>query len=45
MYEGIYETLINGAEKIVKDEETLLQMKILETGIQQIEEAKTAFEN
>lgn len=45
VYEGIYETLINGAEKIVKDEETLLQMNILETGIQQIEEAKTAFEN
>ena len=33
VYDGIYETIVNGAEKIVKDEETLLQMEILETGI------------
>ncbi|ENZ5656314.1 Gfo/Idh/MocA family oxidoreductase [Enterococcus hirae] len=38
VYEGVYETLINGAEKIVKDEETLLQMNILETGIKEIQE-------
>ncbi|EMF0080530.1 Gfo/Idh/MocA family oxidoreductase [Enterococcus hirae] len=37
VYEGVYETLINGAEKIVKDEETLLQMNILETGIKEIQ--------
>lgn len=38
VYEGIYETLINGTEKIVKDEETLLQMSILEEGIRAIQE-------
>ncbi len=38
VYEGVYETLINGAEKVVKDEETLLQMNILETGIKEIQE-------
>ena len=38
VYEGIYETLINGAEKIIKDEETLLQMNILEEGIKEIQE-------
>lgn len=33
-YDALYETLINGKEKLVKDEETLLQLKILEEGIQ-----------
>ena len=33
-YDALYETLINGKEKIVKDEETLLQLRILEEGIQ-----------
>lgn len=37
VYEGVYETLINGAEKIVKDEEILLQMNILEEGIKAIQ--------
>lgn len=40
VYEGIYETLINGKEKIVKDEETILQMKILEEGIRGIQESE-----
>ncbi|MGM0168428.1 oxidoreductase NAD-binding Rossmann fold protein [Enterococcus sp. AZ135] len=37
VYEGVYESIINGKEKIVKDEETLLQIEMLETGIKQIE--------
>ena len=32
-YDALYETLINGKEKLVKDEETLLQLRILEEGI------------
>ncbi|MBO0481149.1 Gfo/Idh/MocA family oxidoreductase [Candidatus Enterococcus courvalinii] len=38
VYAGIYEILINDAEKIVKDEETILQMQILEEGIRSIQE-------
>lgn len=33
VYDGLYEAIINGKEKEVKDEETLLQMDILEMGI------------
>ena len=33
-YDALYETLINGKEKLGKDEETLLQLRILEEGIQ-----------
>ena len=33
-YDALYETLITGKEKLVKDEETLLQLRILEEGIQ-----------
>lgn len=36
VYQGIYETIINGAEKIVKDEETIRQIEILEEGIKQM---------
>ncbi|WP_368259489.1 Gfo/Idh/MocA family oxidoreductase, partial [Enterococcus sp. 2201sp1_2201st1_C11_2201SCRN_220225] len=36
IYEGIYESIVNGAPKIVKDEETLKQMEILEEGIRQM---------
>lgn len=32
-YDGLYETIVNGAEKVVKDEETLLQLEILEEGV------------
>lgn len=32
VYRDIYETIINGKEKIVKDEETLLVMQIMEDG-------------
>lgn len=35
-YYGIYETLVNGAEAVVKPAETLLVMEILETGISQL---------
>jgi Predicted dehydrogenases and related proteins len=38
VYEGVYNTLVNGAPKIVKNEETLAQLEILEAGISQIEE-------
>lgn len=38
IYQGVYESLVNGAEKIVKDEETIKQLEILETGIAQIKE-------
>jgi predicted dehydrogenase len=33
IYDGIYDAIVNGAEKVIKDEQTLMQMKILETGI------------
>ncbi|MHC5249259.1 oxidoreductase [Enterococcus sp. LJL90] len=36
VYQGVYETLINGADKIVKDEETIRQIEILEEGINQM---------
>lgn len=35
-YEALYETLINGKDKLVKDEETLFQMKLLEAAIHQL---------
>lgn len=36
VYAGLYEAIINGQPKTVKDEETLLQLEILETGIKEI---------
>lgn len=39
IYEGIYETLVNGKEKIVKDEETIRQIEILEKGIEEMKHA------
>ena len=35
VYAGVYDSIINGQPKLVKDEEKLLQVKMLETGIQQ----------
>ena len=35
-YEALYDTLVLGKEKLVKDEETLLQMKLLEAAIHQL---------
>lgn len=32
-YDALYETLIHGKEKLVKDDETLLQIKLLQAGI------------
>lgn len=37
IYEGVYQAIINGKEKIVKDEETILQVEILEAGIAAME--------
>ena len=36
VYAGLYEVIINGKPKTVKDEETLVQMKILEDSIQAV---------
>ena len=36
-YDALYETIINDKEKLVKDEETLLQIQILEEGIHTIQ--------
>lgn len=36
IYEGVYESIVHGKEKIVKDEETIWQMEILEEGIRQL---------
>ncbi|WP_086347241.1 oxidoreductase [Candidatus Enterococcus clewellii] len=36
VYDRLYETIINGKEKLVKDEETIQQMEILEEGIKNI---------
>lgn len=36
IYKGVYNTIVNGADKIVKDEETIRQIEILEEGIAQI---------
>lgn len=36
VYEGLYESIINGKDKIVKDEETIRQLEILEEGSQLI---------
>ncbi len=35
-YDALYETIIHNKEKLVKDEETILQIKILETGTQNL---------
>lgn len=35
-YEALYETLVNGKEKLVKDHETIRQIEILEEGIRQM---------
>ncbi|WP_099222668.1 Gfo/Idh/MocA family oxidoreductase [Listeria costaricensis] len=35
IYDGLYEMIRHGAAKIVRDEETLLQMQMLETGIKE----------
>lgn len=33
VYDDLYEVIINGKEKVITDEQTLLQMELLETGI------------
>lgn len=36
VYEGVYESIINGKEKIIKDEETIRQIEILAEGFKKI---------
>lgn len=36
VYDGIYDTIVNHKEKVIKDEETILQMEILEEGINKL---------
>src|SRR5699024_7754121 len=36
IYQGIYDSIIHGKEKIVKDEETIRQIEILEEGIKHL---------
>ncbi|SDQ36092.1 Gfo/Idh/MocA family oxidoreductase [Carnobacterium viridans] len=36
VYKGLHESIINGKDKLVKDEETIRQLEILEEGIQKI---------
>lgn len=36
VYEGLHESIINGKDKLVKDEETIRQLEILEEGIQKM---------
>ncbi|MDO4536507.1 MAG: oxidoreductase [Clostridium perfringens] len=36
VYDGLYETIIHGKDKIITEEETLLQMEILEEGIKDL---------
>ena len=36
IYQGVYDSIINGKEKIVKDKETIRQIEILEEGIQHL---------
>ncbi|MBQ3421258.1 MAG: Gfo/Idh/MocA family oxidoreductase [Romboutsia sp.] len=36
VYDGIYDTIVNHREKVIKDEETILQMEILEDGIKNL---------
>lgn len=35
-YQALYDTLVNGKEKLVKDEETIKQIEMLEEGIRQM---------
>ena len=35
-YQALYDTLANGKEKLVKDEQTIIQIEILEEGIRQM---------
>ncbi|WP_437614861.1 Gfo/Idh/MocA family oxidoreductase [Erwinia sp. V71] len=36
-YDALYDTLVHGKEKLVKDEETLLQIRLLEEGIKSLQ--------
>lgn len=36
VYDDLYEAVINGQDKTITDEQTVLQMEMLETGIQHL---------
>lgn len=36
VYDDLYEAIINGKHKTITDEQTLLQMEILETGVKNL---------
>ena len=38
IYQGVYDSIVYGKEKIIKDEETIRQIEILEEGIQKLTE-------
>ncbi len=40
VYQAAYDSIINGKEKLVKDEETICQIEMLEEGIRQMKESK-----
>ena len=37
IYDDLYDAIVNGTEKTIKDEETILQIEILETGLKKIQ--------
>lgn len=41
LYDGVYESIVNGAPKVVQDADTVGQLHVLETGIRQITEKVT----
>ncbi|MGT2753404.1 Gfo/Idh/MocA family oxidoreductase [Streptococcus ovis] len=40
VYESLYHAIMNGKPKVIKDEETLFQLKVLEEGVQQMKESR-----
>ena len=38
VYQALHDCIIHGAEKLIQDQETILQMEILEEGIRQMKE-------
>jgi len=36
VYDDLYEAIVNGKNKAITDEQTLLQMEILETGVKDL---------
>ena len=38
VYQALHDSIVHGTDKLIKDEETILQMEILEEGIRQMKE-------